>query len=323
MVAMAVGLVLLGAIISLYTTMTRSNAALANASQELQNGSYAVKFLADDLRHAGFYGGAYSATLGALIALPDPCETADVGSLRNALALPVQGYDSSVAVPVNCIPASDFVPGTDVLVLRRASTVVTVPANLSAQDVYIQNNSDVTDASNPALNLGLVANFPLLQRDGTTRAEIRKYYVRIYYISPCDRFAAGAEACSVSADRGRPVPTLKMLELTSGSGGTSMKSIALAEGVENFQVDYGIDASGQGTAQNFVTIPASLAEWANVAEIKLNLLVRNPLATPAYVDAKTYTLGLAPAVTPGGPFKRHVFTQHVRLTNVAEAREAP
>ena len=31
----------------------------------------------------------------------------------------------------------------------------------------------------------------------------------------------------------------------------------------------------------------------------------------------------AGSVIPGGPFKRHVFTEHVRLNNVAEAREAP
>jgi len=322
MVAITVGLVVVAVVVALYGSMTRSNAALTNASQELQNGSYGIKFLADDLRHAGYYGGAYSPGPAA-VALPDPCETTNIAALRAAMVLPVQGYDASAASPIACMPASDFVPGTDVLVVRRASTVATTLGSLSAQDVYIQNNSDWTDANNPTLNLGVAGNFALLQRDGATPADINKYYVRVYYVSPCHVYAAGATSCTPSADGGRPIPTLKMLELSAGSGGAVMAAIALAEGVENFQVDYGIDSSGRGVAQNFVTSPAALADWGNVTEVNLNLLVRNPQATPGYADTKTYSLGLAGTVTPGGAFKRHVFTEHVRLTNVAEAREVP
>lgn len=325
MVAIAVGLVVLAVVVALYSSMSRSSAALTNASQEIQNGGYAVRSLADDLRHAGYYGGAYSPLTSALAALPDPCETNDMVALRAALALPVQGYDAPATAPIACIPAADFVPGTDVLVLRRASTVITPVAGLNAQDVYLQNNNDWTDANNPVLNRGVAANFALLNRDGATPADIHKYFVRVYYVSRCHLYATGATACSAAADGGRPVPTLRMLELGvgSGGGGAQMSSIALAEGVENFQVDYGVDSSGQGTAQNFVTSPASLADWSNVTEIKLNFLVRNPQATPGYADTKTYTLGLATPITPGGAFKRHVFTEHVRLTNVAEGREAP
>src|SRR5689334_7128854 len=322
MVAMAIGVVVIAALAALYAGITRSNVALANASQQLQNGSYGVRFIAEDLRHAGYYGGAFSA-LPAPLVLPDPCQTSDVAALRAALVFPVQGYDAPAASPLACIPASDFVPGTDVLVVRRASTVASTLVGLNAQDIYIQNNNDWTSANNPTLNLGLAANFPLLNRDGATPADVYKYYVRIYYVSPCHLFAAGASACSAAADAGRPVPTLKMLELSAGSGGAVMSSIALAEGVENMQVDYGIDTTDQGAAHNFVTVPASLADWGNVTEIKLSLLVRNPQATAGYVDTKTYSLGLAAQVTPGGAFKRHVFTEHVRLTNVSERREAP
>jgi len=325
MVAIAVGLIVLAVVVALYSNMTRSSVALTNASQQLQNGSYAIRFLADDVHHAGYYGGAYTAAPGILAALPDPCETSDVILLRAALALSVQGYDAAAAAPISCIPAADFVAGTDVLVVRRASTVATAPGSLDAPDIYIQNNNDWTDTNNPALNVGVATNFALVNKDGATPAEIHKYYVRVYYVSPCHLYAAGASACTAAADGGRPVPTLKMLELAAGSAGSAavMNNIALAEGVENFQIDYGIDASGQGAAQNFVSEPASLGDWSNVTELRLNLLVRNPQLTPGYLDPKTYTLGLAAPITPGGPFKRHVFSEQVRLTNVGEAREAP
>src|SRR5215207_6430941 len=127
MVAIAVGLIVLAVVVALYSNMTRSSVALTNASQQLQNGSYAIRFLADDVHHAGYYGGAYTAAPGILAALPDPCETSDVILLRAALALSVQGYDAAAAAPISCIPAADFVAGTDVLVVRRASTVATAP----------------------------------------------------------------------------------------------------------------------------------------------------------------------------------------------------
>jgi len=233
------------------------------------------------------------------------------------------GYDAPVASPITCIQPADFVPGTDVLVLRRVSTQLTALASLDSQQIYVQNNNDWTDANNPIVNVGVVANFTLLAKDGVTSADLRQYQLRIYYVSPCHRYAAGATACSAGADGGRPVPTLRMLELTAGAGGARLDSIALAEGVENLQIDYGVDSAGQGAAQDFVTNPAGLADWGNVTEVKLNLLVRNPQATPGHVDAKTYNLGLSGAVTPAGAFKRHVYTQHVRLNNLGAAREAP
>src|SRR5262245_52607806 len=236
MVAIALGLIVMSAVVAVYTSTSRNSAALSNASQELQNGSYAIRFLAEDLRHAGYYGGAY-ATLAAPAALPDPCVTGNVAALQAALALPVQGYDAPGAPPVNCIPASDFVPGTDVLVVRRASTVATAPASLTAQDLYLQSNDDWTNVGNPILNTGVAANFALLKKDGVTLADIRKYYVRIYYVSPCHLYAPGAASCDATADAGQPVPTLKMLELGVAGVGTQMNSIALAEGVENLQVD--------------------------------------------------------------------------------------
>ena len=145
--------------------------------------------------------------------------------------------------------------------------------------------------------------FPLLKKDGVTPADVRKYYVRIYYVSACTLHAPGSGACTPTADGGAPVPTLKMLELglDPAGGGLSMVNIPLAQGVENLQVDYGIDSDSDGVADTFVTSPASVADWTNVTEVKVSLLVRNPNPTRGYTDTKTYTLGLAGTVSPVAP----------------------
>src|SRR5262249_35329905 len=161
---------------------------------------------------------------------PDPCVTNNVPAIAAGIVFPIQGYDASGVSPVSCIPPGDFVPGTDVLVVRRASTVVSPIAALDANDIYIQNNNDWISATNPTVNLGIPANFPLLNRDGATLADVRKFYVRIYYVSPCNMYAPGATSCTAGADGGTPSPTLKMLELGSGTGELQMASIPLAQG---------------------------------------------------------------------------------------------
>jgi type IV pilus assembly protein PilW len=61
----------------------------------------------------------------------------------------------------------------------------------------------------------------------------------------------------------------------------------------------------------------------NTVAVRIFVLVRSENKTPGYVDTKTYTLGS----TTMGPFndgyKRHLFTQTVRLTNVSSRRETP
>jgi type IV pilus assembly protein PilW len=325
MISITIGLILLAAMASLFGNATRAHRELINSAQESDNGSYAIATLAEDLRHAGYYGGAYSAQGVLPAALPDPCVVNSVPALAAGLVFPVQGYDAAGASPVSCIPATDFVAGTDVIVIRRASTIVTGLAALDPDDIYIQNNSDWTSPANPLVNIGAPANFTLLNKDGVTLADVRKYYVRIYYVSPCNLYAPGANGCTAAADGGTPSPTLRMRELGTSpvTGQLQMLDIPLAQGVENLQIDYGIDTDGDGVADNFVTTPAAVSDWGNVTEVDINMLVRNAQPTLGYTDDKTYTLGLAGPVSPGGPYKRHLFTQHVRLTNLAQSREAP
>lgn len=61
------------------------------------------------------------------------------------------------------------------------------------------------------------------------------------------------------------------------SGGS--RAEALVEGVENFQVIYGIDANGDGVPEQF--LPArrlQAAQWRQVVAIQLGLVLRSPIA---------------------------------------------
>ena len=60
----------------------------------------------------------------------------------------------------------------------------------------------------------------------------------------------------------------------------------LAEGVEDLQVEYGIDANGDGTPDRYLVAPdpalgAGFGEWSNVMAVRLYLLARSIDVEPA------------------------------------------
>ena len=332
MIAITIGLFLLVGLVSVFSTSNQTYADLGRASQQIENGRFAVQLLVDDIGHAGFYG-RYSQTPALPAALPDPCVNNNMTLLREALALPLQGYDAPSSSPITaCVPLANHLAGTDILVVRRVDSTMaagnagSIPnAALTANGVYLQSNADST--SNPIIAVATgsqaadQAAFTLKNKDPAQYAPIRKYHVHIYFIAPCSVPAGGGSVCTGgSDDNGRPIPTLKRLELAANG---TMNVVSLVEGIEDFQVDYGIDTDRDGVPDTtYVTAPASVADWSNVVALRINVLSRNLEPTNGYVDAKSYDMGLAGMLSPGGPYKRHVYNAVIRIVNPASRRES-
>lgn len=331
MVSITIGLFLLVGLVSVFSTSNQAYMDLGRSSQQIENGRFAVQLLVDDIGHAGFYG-RYSQTPVIPAALPDPCVNSDMAALRAAIAFPLQGYDAPASSPITaCLPAANHLAGTDILVLRRtdstmaAGNATTIPnAALSANGIYLQANADSTALPVLAVAAGTQAGdqatFALKNKDATSYAPIRKYHVHIYFVAPCSVPAGGGSVCTGSADdNGAPIPTLKRIELAANG---SMNVIPLVEGIENFQVDYGIDADKDGVPDAaYVTVPAAVADWANVVSARINILARNIEPSGSFTDAKTYDMGAAGSVNPGGPYKRHVYNAAIRVINPSSRRE--
>lgn len=322
MIAMTISLFLLVGLAGIFANSSRTQNELTKTARQIEDGRFAISLIADDLSLAGYYGYYYWPT--APSALVDPCETTDLNVVRSGISLPVQGYDSAGSSPLSCLGSANFQAGTDVLVVRRADSKTTATGSLAANDVYLQANSDTTNGANPIVAAGAAGNFTLLLKDNATAAPIRKFHVRTYFISPCSVGDGTGGACTATSDGGNPIPTLKRMELVVDSGGSRvLETVPLVEGVENMQVDYGVDTDSDGAQENWLTTPAAVADWGNVVSVRVTLLVRNVEKTPGYTDPKTYTLGAAGTVTPGGNYKRHVYQTVVRLVNPSSRRETP
>ncbi|MFS0758441.1 PilW family protein [Noviherbaspirillum sp. 1P10PC] len=135
-------------------------------------------------------------------------------------------------------------------------------------------------------------------------------------------YAAGATACTAGADNGRPVPTLKRLDLGVSGGVVVATETALVDGIQNMQLDYGVaSATSAVPGDTYATAPA-VADWPNVMAVQVNLLARSSEASAGKVDAKTYSMGVAGSVGPfSDAYKRHVYTALARVVNPSSRRE--
>jgi type IV pilus assembly protein PilW len=322
MIGITIGLFLLIGVISVFSNSNRVYSELNQASQQIENGRFALQIMADDVGHAGFYG-RYYGSLTAPGTLPDPCDLT-VANFRAATAYPIQGYNAPGSSPITgCVAAANHLAGTDIVVVRRADSTATLVGALDANEVYSQANADPNQSLNPIIALGVAANFTLFNKDATTLAPIRKYHVHIYFVSPCSVPAGGGTVCTGAADDGgSPIPTLKRLELKKVGGALGWEITPLVEGIENLQVDYGIDTDGDGAPNGaYVTVPTTVPDWQNVVAVRLNVLARN-LQRTGDTDTKQYDMGVAGLITPGDNYKRHVYNAVVRVVNPSARRDS-
>jgi len=350
MVASALGMLVMGVISMAFVSSSNARRATDQASQQVESGRYAMQLLSEDLQLAGYYAEFDPRPLATPAAKPDPCAT-DVASLKAAMPLAVQGYDNpagaTLATLANC-SVTDLKAGTDVVVIRRTSTCVVGAAGCDAYaagTAYFQASlcasASELDSANPAdyyaMDVTTSGGSTLTKhkKDCATAADLRRYLTRIYFIANNDNPGDG-------------IPTLKRAELLGAGanclvpGVSCFSVVPLVEGIENLQLEYGIDTSAvpDGAPDVFTADPdgytgvgaAGVAgNWRNVVAARLNLLARNVQTTPGYTDTKVYTLGhnangSVNTFTPSGAalgYKRHAFVAEVRLTNPAQRGITP
>lgn len=279
----------------------------------------------------------------------------------NLVGIAVQGTDVPSPVPSPATPfcsgvVSNPQPSTDVLVVRNVEPCLVGSSTEDCSDtlgnasphVYFQSSRCSTDVSTFVLN---TSTFSLKAGNCADAAPIRRFSSSIYYVR------------NHATTAGDGIPTLMRARFGVNGTPQFLAAQALVEGVERFRVEYGVDnVSDTGAAVNLAALgsainwanasvldtptnrgnglpdayvrcsqatPCTADQLVNVTAVKLYVLVRAEKKTPGHTDTKKYCLASACAdpADYAGPFndghKRHLFTQTVRLTNVATRRETP
>ena len=323
MVGITLGLLVLAIVSMVFLNVSSNRRDIERTGRQIENGRFAMQLLADDIVNAGYFGELDPRDVGPPATKPDPCSI-DVADMKNMVMMHVQGYDAAAAKP-SCV--SDVRPGTALIAVRRTATCIAGEANCdpaTAGQVNLQSSLCNAELANPPISGHYivapmsapgVAVFTLTQHDCKTLAPLRAYAMHVYFVANNNNAGDG-------------VPTLKRAEL--GADGR-FAIVPLVEGIENVQLEYGLDTDGNsvpdatttdpGTYAGCAADPCYIANWLNVVTVNVHLLSRATEKTPGYVDSKTYPLGQVVVGPFDDGFKRHAYTETIRINNPAQRRE--
>jgi type IV pilus assembly protein PilW len=305
MIAMVLALVLTSAVISVFANNRHSFNQDENVQRMQDDARHALRELTFEISMAGHYGDLLvpdSVTPDGGLTLTSDCgpvaspewmyQTVQAGT-GNSLSLVALDNASAAQAAANfsCINGGEFEDGTDIVSIKR---VAGARAGVTTNGrVYLRTNGTVgllykEPAVAPTINV------PAPNADWEYRPSI--YYIRNF-----------------AYEAGDGIPTLCKKVLRGVAPG--MTTECLAAGIEDMQIEYGIDVNGDGYANVYAPSP-TLEELQTVVSARVTLLARTTEIDSRYENDKTYTLSNAQAYAPVDSFHRRVVSTTVSIQNI-------
>jgi type IV pilus assembly protein PilW len=290
MVAVALGLIVTAAVLAIYLTSTTSYAQDERYVRMQENGRYALRVIAEDLRMADFWGKmtAPGAIATALTAASTCAASIDLLDAEQSLLF--NRYHSpqqTQFAPCSTVTAMHE-SGTDMLVIKRVQKQSGATAGLRLRTNGISGT--LLDSGTPNAAAG--------EADWA-------YQPRLYFIR------------SFSRDAGDGIPALCRLGLAAPPDHLQLTRVDCpAEGIEDFHVVFGLDTDEDGVANRYSSSP-SLDEMETVVTARVYVLARSADADAQHTDAKSFRLGDVDVAARNDGFYRQVYTTTVSLRNPA------
>jgi type IV pilus assembly protein PilW len=317
MIALLLGILIILGVTQISERVSVTRHELGRTSRQLDNASYALRVIESDLRNAGYWG--EMGELPADAALPPLCPGLGVdlgaaavelrGNLTNNTSTGAMGYPVQGEAPggVTCIAP---LAGTEFLAIRRVNSCALGDAGCEPDGghFYSQINScfDPNDNTAPISGIDYLldddtSELVYTQRDCTTLAPRYRFVSRIYYVNELSQLVRAS-----------------LEDLPA----TDYDHTALVNGVETMRFEYGLDTDQDGQVDLQTSLPTG-TQWADVAMVRIHLMVRNEEASSGGTDPRTYTIDGAPFAVPVGfeNHRRQVYSRTVSLRNVAGRRE--
>jgi len=322
LIALVISLFLLGGIVQVYlanTTTYRFTEALGRVQE---NGRFALEFIAQDLRMAGFFG----------CAMFDP---EDSENIVNNLDPDGTGYDDSLHdfVLAGVIEGTDNdgLNGSDSVTLRgsKAGQLNIVPpfsVNKSA-NIFVTNNDIL--APNDIVMVSNCRGADIFQVTNATQSTTANKMAVVHNTgtgSPGnynpDNCQGGNNHC-LSQSYGADAALFRLQSVTysiapGASGEPALWrsengiNLELIEGVEELQLLYGLDTDDDDYPNQYVTID-NVADNFDIIAVRIMLMVRS-IADPVVEDNQVYTFN-GNTVTAADRRLRQEFSTTVALRN--------
>jgi type IV pilus assembly protein PilW len=315
MVAMAIGAVLILGAMQMYVDSRNAYTVNETEARLQENARYALSVMEPDIRMANYWG-LLKGSVGLSGGVPQTAPAAVVLGGASAAAC---GANYSVDVQTTLEGNNDAyalgcaawhnkpVTSADTLTVRRASlTQSTIPAatigplRVCSTRIFAGLVNDVTTCTIPP------------------SGEVHDLVVHAYYVDQ--------DSAQIN---GLPTLFRKSLNVTP-----NFQDDEILPGVEDMQVQFGIDPTGNGIATQYVDAigPAVLPAASQIVSVRVWLLVRAEAPEQGFVDNRTYAYGnrlLANGTTnnlnsggaagkayrPADQFRRLLISRSVMLRN--------
>jgi type IV pilus assembly protein PilW len=345
MIAMTLGLILLAGILSvLYSSKITytENERTARLQEYARAG---IDMILKDMRSGGFFGCRYA---GAVEPATSPLARNFTTNLANPTNVmwnfgrAIEGFDADGASWDPALAPSSFIPSgnptpeptSDIVAIRTVRsnapqfTATAVPligattpisvTKLTTETVVARNTYVASDCEKAVVFAATAVTSGGL---GTTSATIAFDATAGGALDPVNAVTTlpGLSAVRTTVT---PVDTIVYYVAPSAdlAGPALWRRVGrrapeeLIEGVENLQIEFGIDTDADLLADDYVEAPA-VTNWTAVVAARIAVLMRSPEETGTEVDTASYRVLGETIVAPGDRRQRLVFSTTANLRN--------
>ena len=301
MIAILLGFVLSFAAANLFLQAKVSYLEDEEYARLQENGRYALRLVGRELSMAGFLGGVFrgeniSTALSGSTCYNYLMDTDVPFEHHNDVTANGVGVPNEPVMPSTCLTstAGDHQAGTDMLVARRTADLPhvvegTVQAGMTIEDADLYLRKEEYNESLTLVN-GTQTNH------GGLNVDVWQYHPQMLFVRDWSR--ANTDG----------IPALCRKRLPA------MNTECLVEGVENLQVEFGVDDDGDLQVDRFVDSPSS-TNMDSVLAARIYLLMRSVNEVAGYTNDRAYTLGSTAVAAANDGFYRRVFQTTVLLRN--------
>ena len=323
MVALAIGSFLIIGAVQIYNQSRQAFLVNESVARVQETAQFALDTIEADLRMASNWGRnsrGLAVEGRSLVGEPNPKElTIPVGADGSCgdnwafdLARPIDGADNVAdnGYDLPCAARGGFDPQSDLVTIRRASVQPVDPVDLEPGRLYVQSTrvqGELFDDGTTPLSFLPITNHPIT---GAPSSAAHNLMVSSYYVSPTSDLIPG-------------VPTLRRKTLTVRDGAPFIEDQEVAPGVENIQLQLGIDVDEDNTVDRYVNPGSDIYNpaaggyipGARVLTARIWLVVRGVTTEFGLQDARNYAPGNANLGQMNDSFRRLQVSKTILLRN--------
>lgn len=300
MIAMLLTMLLLGFILQIFSSLSRSVRQTQQLALLQQNGQLALNLLQNELQNSGFFGGMSLGQLregtSAIIAPDGDCVKVDLDSG----SFPVKGQPfinlyAGLAVSgrqLNCL--TGLLPQSEYLQLKRAIGLNVAASALRSNRFYLQHDWQqprFVDLLSPGLD---------------TEASYFPYQHLVFYL----------QQQTDGRDRFGVLMRKRLVRSTAGDARIHTDSVI--DGVERLHFEFGIDATGDGQLNyRLATRQMTDRHWqqidGRIISITFYVLLRSLQPDRHYINSQRYQMGAERFDAPGDHYRRLLLSSTVSI----------